>query len=203
MASKFVYTIRNKATGSFFQGYTSFGPRAKEFKSEASARNSLDYFVSNTVNRKLWNKPDETWTASAEDLKTLFPYDLEIVKQEIVYSEVSVSSVDNTVKNVIIRKKLQEKSWNWGYFWDNALRKGFADQLQYVVQLESSKGTTRHDTVKEARAQLRLLGVKTRTFREYNGMFGFYNRDQAFKARLTLNTKDVIDLTELKKELFG
>lgn len=202
MASKFVYKIRNKKTGHYYRGYSGFSAEGKEFKTEINAKSALNYFVSSTINRKFFL--DKTTNKFAEkDLADMFPYDLEIVKHEIVYQERGIVEVANAVKDVIIRRKLQDKSYSFGYFWDNAQKKGYADKIEYIVRLDIPPGTDRHKGVKEARAQLRLLGVMTRTFREYNGMFGFYNRDQAFKAKLTLNAKEFIDMTELKKELFG
>jgi hypothetical protein len=56
--------------------------------------------------------------------------------------------------------------------------------------------------MKQARAQLRLLGVKANEYRECNGMFGFINKDQAMAARLTLDVNQFIDIAAIRKELF-
>lgn len=202
MATKYVYKIRNKKNGNFFHSYSYFSSEGKEFKTEAGARNALDYFVRSNINRKLWDTALEDRKLTAENMSKLFPYDLEITKVKVVYTDDGVIPLDTTVKNIFLARNIQSRNINFGRFWDNAMKKGYADQIEYIVQLDIIKGTPRADAIKEARSQLRLLGVKTRTFREYNGMFGFYNRDQAFKARLTLNAKDFIDVAELKKELF-
>lgn len=201
MASQFIYKIRNKNSGTFFQGYSSFGVWGKEFKSEATARSALDYFVSNQISRRLYSGDNSPLTEA--EMKKIFPYDLEIVKTEVIHKDAGVTSLATHVKNVFLAKKIGTNNYSFGRFWENATKKGYADQIEYIVQLEPVKGTPTSTMVKEARAQLRLLDIKTRTFREYNGMFGFYNRDQAFKARLTLNAKDSIDIAKLRKEIFG
>ncbi|MNK57793.1 hypothetical protein D3C87_768570 [compost metagenome] len=200
--TRFIYKIRNKKSGSFFQGYSSFGAWGKEFKSEATARTSLEYFVNNQIGRRLYSDKEQG-PLTEEVMKTLFPYDLEIVKTEVIHKDAGVISLATHVKNVFLAKKISNTNYSFGRFWENATKKGYADQIEYVVQLDQVKGTPTSQTVKEARAQLRLLDIKTRTFREYQGMFGFYNRDQAFKARLTLNVKDSIDVAKLRKEIFG
>ncbi len=198
--SHYIYKIRNKINGKYFQGWSSFGPNAQEFKSEATARGSLEYFVNNHIGRI---KFEEGKVLTPEMMQKLFPYDLEIVKTEVLHRDAGLTSLATHVKNVFLTNKIREKSYNFGDFWLNATKKGYADKIDFIVQLDQNKGTSTSETVKEARAQLRLLDIKTRTFREYRGMFGFYNRDQAFKARLTLSTKDFIDVAALRKEIFG
>lgn len=199
--SHYVYKIRNKKNGTYFQGWSSFGSCGKEFKSEATARNSLEYFVSNQISRRLYG--DDTSVLTQEAMDKLFPYDLEIVKTEVIHKDAGIISLATHVKNVFLTKKIRDRSYHFGEFWNNATKKGYADKIEYVVQLDMTKGVSTSETVKEARAQLRLLDIKTRTFREFRGMFGFHNRDQAFKARLTLSTKDYIDVATLRKEIFG
>lgn len=198
MSKSYVYRIRNKTNNTFFEGYSYFGSHGKEYKTESGARSAIEYFVSSRIGRKSF----ETGKVTAEALKELFPYDLEIVKTEIVRNDVGATSLETHVRNVILSRRLNENAYHFGQFWQNALKKGYADDIQFIVHLKREPGTARSTMIKDARAQLRLLGIKTRTFKEFNGMFGFYNRDQAFKARLTLDVDSYIDVSEIRKDVF-
>lgn len=196
---EYVYKIHDKKTGRYFAGYSYFSSYGKEFKSDITARNSLNYFVSTQLSHQLWKNKGKL---GKPDIEKLFPYDLEIVKVEIIKVVESATSLGTLMENKIISHTLSERNVNFGDFWDNAIRKDYADKIEYVIQLNAERGVDRKNKIIEARTFLRNLGVKTRTFREYEGMFGFYNKDQALKARLTLDAKDFIDITELRKELF-
>lgn len=207
--TKFIYKIRDKRNGNFFGGWYNFTAKetdAQEYNTEAGARNALDHFVHQQLGSKLYSSAHRGSSHTGiteENLKKWFPYDPEVVKVEVTYTESGVIDVSSTVRNMFISNKLQDTSYRLSRFWDNAIKKGYADEIEYIVDLKADRESDRQSRVLEARSQLRLLGIKTRTFREYQGMLGFYNRDQAFKARLTLDIADFIDITELKKELFS
>jgi hypothetical protein len=196
--TRYVYKIRDKRNGKFFAGYSSFDNTGKEFKGETSAKSALGYLVTSTLGRRLWQNNERI---SKETIAKNFPYDLEIVKVEMVLTEKSTISLSTHVDNLLICQKLSSVNNKFAYFWEQAIRKDFADQIEYVFLLNQVPGKPYMEMVKEARSCLRNLGVKTRTFREYNGCFGFYSKDQALKARLTLDVKDFIDITELRTEL--
>lgn len=206
MAKKFIFKIKDKRKQKYFQGWTSFGETGIEYHTEAGARSAIDRFVHSVLGSKLYSSVHRGNSYSGLTDKTLkewFPYELEIEKIEVIHQPAGSLNVDSTVKNMFISNKLQDVSYSLSRFWDNAIKKNYADNIKFIVKLDISKGKSRAEAVKEARAQLRLLGIKTRTFREYDGMFGFYDRDQAFKARLTLNVTELIDIDDIKKELFS
>jgi len=206
--SYFIYRLRDKKSGKYFDGWnaTSTEDRASEYKTVAGAQSALSHFVHRVLGQKLYtssNRGNSYAGLTDETLKKWFPYEMEIVKTEVIYKDAGATDQGSVVRNMFISNKLQDTSYALARFWDNAIKKEYADKIEYVMQLNIARGAKRMDKVKEARAQLRLLGVKTRTFREYEGMFGFYNKDQAFKARLTLDVLHSIDITEIKKELFS
>jgi hypothetical protein len=77
------------------------------------------------------------------------------------------------------------------------------DKIEFLFKLKPAEGKTYvdMDRIKEARAQLRQLGVKTRTFKESNGVFGMMDRSQALKARLVLDIEHSVDLSALRKQV--
>lgn len=205
--TQYIFKLRNKKTGKFYDGsYTGFTDTGHEYSSETTARTALDAFIHYKLGNKLYNSYHRGQSHKGITQKTLaewFPYEIEIAKFEVIHKPESVINVDSTIRNMFISNKLQDISYSLSRFWDNAIKKDYADQIEFVVKLVQQKGERRDKTVKDARTHLRNLGIKTRTFREYDGMFGFYNREQAFKARLTLDVEAFIDIVEIKKELFS
>jgi hypothetical protein len=85
---------------------------------------------------------------------------------------------------------------------EHAAKRGDLDKIQFVLLIKSTYPMhPKRSEVLEAREQLRNLGVKTRSFREYYGMFGMFDRDQAFKAKMTLDLSCFLDLDEVRKTI--
>ncbi len=195
--TKIIFKARDSISGKYIHNYYSLRTvGGKEFKSEDAARTAISGYISyNTSTRGKMDPKD-----FADKLKWKF----EVVKFEIIQKEVAISSTENFTKNVLLSQQLySDLGYKYHYFWEQAMRKNYADSINYVFLLEQKPGQVYMDMIKSARESLRNLGVKTRTFREFNGCFGFYNKDQALKARLTLDAKSFIDIEELRQKMFG
>lgn len=204
-----VYKIRNRKTNEWSTGYTRFSKlddKAKVFKTEKSAKRAIQHIIGSLVRPNYYSR----WDIQSDDPNTLKQklaqldrYDLELVRVEVIHREMDSSSLESSVKNAILYQSIKGKNLRFGMFWDHATSSGYADNIKYIMALPNERGTPRMDIVKEARSNIRNAGVKTRTFREFRGIFGFYNKDQALKARLTIDSTDFLDVDDLRKELFS
>lgn len=194
------YKIRDTATGKFWMGetrYLSFNSKGKEWPSSEKAQEQLVRMASygtrwNNVNLekvyKYWEIVEVQYTA-AETKKE----DVKAVLREHEVRRIAMESLE---------KNKQVNSWYVSQFFTNMTRKKVMDQIEFILFIKPAEGSNHVDMerVIEARAQLRQLGVKTRTFREHSGMFGMMDRDQAMKARLVLDLTAVVDLGACRAE---
>ena len=122
---------------------------------------------------------------------------IEIEEIEIQYISKATHAVDSKsiVENFIITK-LIEKSHNlFSAFWRYATKNKTSDKIKHLLYYGSSDGKI------EARAKLRLLGVKTRSYREHGSVFGLYDDDQLISAKMTMNSVDSIDIEALRQKI--
>lgn len=204
--SHFIYQIRDKKTKLFLEyGYIFVTKSNLSYNTERGARGAIDALVHHTVGSKLYAsrwRGNSLDGISSETIREWFPYDLEVVKIKVSYEETDSTDVRNAVRNMVIANKLQDVSYGFSDFWSNATKQNYENKIKYIFSVNQERTKTRAETMKEAREKLRLLGIKGRTYREYSGMFGFYDKDQAFKARLTLDVNQFIDIEEITKDLF-
>jgi hypothetical protein len=194
------YKIKDNVANKFWSGNVrsmALNDQGKTWKTKAGAMRDLERYV--RLNNR-YRKP-----VSAE-VPLKYPSTLEIVEVEITETPKVTHSIDKLVEKWAIKDLIVSKhGYLLGYFVDTMFNKGVLDQIEFIFELK--KGENEYHVGKEttmaARAQLRLLGVKTRTFREFHGMFGMMDRSQAMKARLTLDVVKVIDFAELRKEALG
>jgi hypothetical protein len=204
--TQYIFKIRDKATQLYLDyGYTFKKDGALEYGTERGARSAIDnlvhYKVGNQLYQSKW-RGDSLSGVKMETINEWFPYDLEIVKVKVTYEETETAEVNNAVRNMLIANKLQDVSYSFSDFWNNATKQNYEHKIKFIFSVNQLRTQTRAETMKEARDKLRLLGIKGRTYREYSGMFGFYDKDQAFKARLTLDVNQFIDIEEIKRDLF-
>jgi len=172
---------------------------AKEFVTKSSARRVLARYV----NLQLYGSNWRWYSKTNTDFKSKnIKYNLDIQEVTITYNVGNQDKLEDTLRNLVLAARLREESYNLSHFWEQATNTGFANDINYVMRLEMTKGQPYSETIKIARDGIRQLGIKTRTFREYQGVFGFYNKDQALKARLTIASTEFVDIEALRKEIF-
>jgi hypothetical protein len=185
------YKIRDKITGKFLNGdyrVATFTDKGHTWASRARLDSSLSSYIRSTNRRSTNLIVPKTW---------------EIVEVELIEEIKNTSSASEILRHILIRRELEPKGHRSSYFYDRMVSLGIADQIEFIFALKPTSGKRWIDMecIKEARAQLRLLGVKTRTYRESRGIFGMMNREQAMKARLVLEVEDVIDLQEIRTQI--
>lgn len=187
-----VYMIRNKTTGKFWNGQTSWaawGDTGRQWKKKKGAEEQIAFYF------RYQERYKTTPTQTFEDWEILAVDATPVVK--------SSEDVTSLLTHVRLRYQLEKVSIGFSSFLSVMRDKGVEDKIQCIMDLEPSPGMYRVDRerIKEARSQLRGMGIKTRTFREYRGMFGFLDRQQAMQARLVLNARRFVDVQKLRDEL--
>lgn len=203
MQDSFKYAIRDKNSGKFYSSYGSWSTNGnrKEFKTEKAALKLIDDIIREECGMRWYTRSSRK---EVKDISKSFRFDLELIRIKIVHSIDSVESLRARTKNAMISRHMYDKySTAMGDFWDSVTARGYADEIKYIMRLQTDPSTDWNKLIINAREQVRNLGIKTRTFKECNGMFGFLNKDQALKARLTITASDFIDMEAIREELFG
>jgi hypothetical protein len=187
----FIYKIKDTVTGKYWNGdarWSRFDDTGKSWKKREKAEQQIGYYLTYVKNFK---KQDMEETAKK----------WEIVKVKITETPEDSYPIEQYLKERNVRCHLESIDRNIAYFYDTMRSKDVIDKIEFIIQLKKDKNSYWHDHSKtiEARAQLRNLGVKTRTFREHRGVFGMMDRQQAMRARLVLDVENVIDLAEIRK----
>jgi hypothetical protein len=191
--AKMVTKVRDKITGKFWNGdvrWSKFNDSGKTWRNLECAERAVLQMMRYADQYK------------REDLAKL-PKKWEFVECEIQEVEKKVVPIDDTFRHAFLKQMVNDEGqYMFGAFYDVMRKKNVIDQIEYIIELEPTEGQRWVDSERiiQARAELRQLGVKTRTFREYNGLFGMMDRQQAMKARLVLNTKKVVDLGTIREE---
>lgn len=197
---KKVYRVLDTSTKLYWNGGVtgtpSFSKEGRIFPSKNSCARALTMYMRHgmyshrTLTAPMRNVP-ATW-----DLEEL----------ELEPKPVGTTGLAGFSNSYRMRCELEKIDHSLVHFYDTMDRKGVADKIEFIFTLKGDKqrwggSVVSKEKILEARAQLRLLGVKTRTFREYRGSFGMLNREQAMRARLTLDIERVVDLGKIRTEL--
>ena len=191
--SKVGFKVRDKGTQTFWNGdvrWSKFDETGRTWKTKPSVENSIAHFFrySKTFNIQTLSSMPEKW---------------EIV--EVVLSEVEQDTHDITdfLAFSLIKSEINKVNYKYAWFLETMRKRGVDENVEFIFKLKPFAGNSRvcAERIKEARAHLRQLGVKTRTFREYNGMFGMMNREQAMRARLTLDVDEIVDLGDIRRKV--
>lgn len=188
-----LFRIRDTVTKKFWNGdnrRSAFNDTGKTWKKRDLAESAVAYFMRY---RSRFN---------VQTTHTL-PTSWEIVEVELVEKEVASSDMKDFLNYTLIRNELEKIDHNLVWFADKMRTKKVFDKIEFLFVLKPSEGKTwvDRDRIIEARAHMRQIGVKTRTFREGNGVFGMMDRQQALKARLTLDIQHSVDLSALRTKL--
>lgn len=189
MAKK-LFKVRDTATGKYWNGdvrCTAFNDTGNSWKTKDRVENAVSWLI-------------RYRSSFGSTLPTLMPETWEIVEVELKEVETGSSELTTFLKFVDMKEKADKQISGAGNFMEVMRRKDVLDKIEFIFKLKPSEGSrwVDFDRIKEARAHLRQLGVKTRTFREYNGMFGMMDRQQALRARLVLDVDGVVDLGALR-----
>lgn len=189
-----VFKVRDRLSGTYWNGdmrWSKFeADKGKIYKSKAAAEKAVAY-----VFRYRESFPKLNVEISTDNW--------EIVEYEVVHTENAIHSIQDYMKHCKLKAEISKIDHNCGWFMETMYRKGHADQVQFLFKLKPKGGTRYVDfiRIKEARSHLRQLGVKTRSFKESRGVFGMLDREQAMRARLTLDVDKVIDVSEIRNKL--
>lgn len=190
------YKVRDKVTGKFWNGQT----HRSTFNDEGKIWNRIDTLESNI---SYFIRYKNKW--SSIPLEHGAPDHWEIVEVELKYQETGLKSLSDFIKFQSIRSELSNIDHQFGYFADLMRKKNKFDDIAFIFKIKPNPNTNTRSIsfgrIKEARAQLRQLGVKSRTYREHKGMFGLTNRDQALKARLVLDLESIADVDQIRKNM--
>jgi hypothetical protein len=188
-----LFKIRDKVTGKYWNGdvrRSTFNDAGKSWKKRDQAENAVGYFL------RYRSRYSFQTTHSLPD-------SWEIVEVELVEKEVSKSDMTEFLKFQLLRNELEKIDSSFVYFVEKMRAKKVLDKIEFLLALKPAEDAYYVDMsrIVEARSQIRGLGIKTRTFREGNGVFGMMDRQQALRARLTLDVKHVVDLAALRTKL--
>ena len=188
---KTVFKVQSAETAKFWNGnayYPMFNAVGEKWNRRSSLEKALTWYLSKL--RK--ENPD-----------AVIPSDWRIVEFEYIERVKRSDDLHNFLSATLIKSELHKLNWKFVSFYSEMETRGVAEAIEFIIQLKPDEGQRfiSGENIKNARAQLRLLGVKTRTFREYFGMFGMMDRDQAMKARLTLDIQSMVDLSEIRRKV--
>lgn len=188
-----IYRIRDKTTGKYWNGdycRSTFSDTVKSWKKLAQAETAVGYFMRyrSRFNVQTSHSLPDTW---------------EIIEIELVEKEIDSSPMTDYIHYMLLRNELEKIDSRFVWFTDKMRAKNVLDKIEFLFLPKPAEGVTyvNMDRIVEARSHLRQLGVKTRSFREGNGVFGMMDRQQALKARLTLDVSQVVDLGALRTKL--
>lgn len=187
------WKIRDKVTGKFWTGNprnVTFNSSGKSWKKKEHAENRMAYYL--------------TWKDSWGNTNN-FPNveSWEIVEMEIKEVEKTTYEIGDFIYFQKVRSKASEIDHSFGYFLDTMWNKGVYQDIEFLFKLKPGEGHrwVKMEQIKACRADLRRIGIKTRTFREQGGVFGMMDRQQALKARIVLDIENSADLTEIRNSI--
>jgi hypothetical protein len=165
-----------------------FGPVGAKWAKRASLEQDLAAYLARLKRENVNAEIPQTWR---------------VVEVECVERVRESKPIEDFMSTILIKAELQKLHWRFMSFYTEMYSRGVADKIEYILHLRPEDGQrfVSWERIKDARAQLRLLGVKTRTYREHCGMFGMLDRDQAMKARLTLDIQAMVDLGEIRRRV--
>ena len=191
------FKVRDKSTGKFWNGnraITVFNDTGASWKNKKQCEKAIAFFISY---RSRWTNNSKT-TANLVD-----PNFWEIVELELIPKEKASIDIADFFKYQQLKIEMEKSGVLFGYFAEAMYNRNVLKDIEFVFKLKPAQDKHNIDMrrIKEARQQLRQLGVKTRTFREHRGLFGMMDRQQALKARLVLDIEKSLDLGSLRTNL--
>jgi hypothetical protein len=188
-----LYKIRDRTTQKYWNGDF----RRSVFNDTGASWKRIDS-LENRVGRFL-----EHCNKYSPQTSHSLPDSWEIVEVELVEKEKGTQDLQAYLKYILLRNEVAKAHVKFAWFVDKMRDKGVLDKIEFLLLLKPAEDSYHVDRTRivEARSHLRQLGVKTRTFREGNGVFGMLDRQQALRARLTLEVDQALDLTALREKL--
>jgi len=192
-----IYKIRDTATGLFYNTY--------QWNYKTQKRNMT---FSNTGKTFKTKKNVLTFISNYSEY---LPITLEVVEYKITYTEQKIDDVSEKIEEYKLKSKIVESIKTGDTYSDNHKKSIVGNLIDKLITRNELK-TTSHilvlkkdddasywsnipqSKILEARAVLRGLGVKTRSFREYYGAFAMFNNDQSLKAKLLLDISLFLDI---------
>ena len=189
-----LWKIRDKVTNKFWNGdyrRSSFSEKGKTWNKQDKAEGAVAVFI------RYRNRFPNTTSSHS------LPNDWEIVEIELIEQKKDTCSLTEFLQYQLLRSEVEKIDSTLVWFMDSMRNKKVLDKIEFMFKLKPAEGQyyVDRERIKEARAHMRQLGVKTRTFREGNGIFGMLDRQQALRARLTLDVDRVVDLGEIRKRM--
>ena len=188
-----LFKVRDTVTAKFWNGdvrRSTFNEIGKTWKKRDAVESSVGYFLRyrSRFNVQTAHSLPDSW---------------EIVEVELVEKEVGSEEMGDFLKHLLLKTDVEQVNPAFVQFVDKMRQKKVLDKIEFLILLKPAEGFNyiRMDRIIEARSHLRQLGVKTRTFRESQGVFGMMDRQQALRARLTLDVAAVIDLAAVRTKL--
>jgi hypothetical protein len=183
-----LYRVRDKKNKKFWNGSyfsVSLSDKGKSFKTRVAAERGIRGLLE--------------YRSRYSTLKSI-ECDWEIVEYEVVETEKATIDITEYQKFLKLRAEVVKEHSLTAQLMDRMWARGVMDKIEFLFVLKPKKGQyyIDRDRIKECRAQLRQLGVKTRSFYETGGVFGMVDRSQAMNARLTLDPEMVIDLSKFR-----
>lgn len=201
---KVYFKIKNKVTGQFWQdnwgGVHRYNNKGRTWATKPALHKAIRYAL------ERMSKNGGPVTIPPEwEIVTVKKVELE-VPSTIDTTTLMQSSLLMVAANRYMEQNINQFSHYHRRFIQNylehAAKRGDLEKIQFILLIKSENPMyPKRAEILEAREQLRNLGVKTRSFREYYGMFVMYDRDQAFRAKMTLDLSCFLDLDEVKKLL--
>ena len=191
--NNFIYRLRDRNTNNFWNGssnYPLFNENGAHWKRKVTLENEIVKFVT-VAKTRTYNQVIPTSD------------NMEIVEYRIHEEFSCATGIADLLFHNLMRAELRKIHWKYDNFYEKMRRKHVINEIEFILTLapEQNKVSMSFDHIKLCRAQLRLLGVKSRTYREYWGMFGMLNREQAMRARLTLNLSNMLDLNDVRTRI--
>jgi hypothetical protein len=186
---KTIYKVKDSISGKFWNGNTVV-PKFSD--------------VGEKWTRKAYLERDLGWLLTRlkrDDANANIPSEWQVIEYELIETEKSYKFVTDVMSSVSLKCEFQKISWKHLSFYNAMESRGVMDDILFILKIKPAEGDRfiTMEQIKHCRAQLRLIGVKTRSFREYSGMFGMINKEQAMRARLALDLESYVDVSEIRK----
>lgn len=184
-----VFKIQDNETGKYWNGnyaWPSFSHNGHKWNRRSTLERDLTWYMTHAKQKN----PDAQ-----------LPSSWRVVEMQVVESIKKVNNLDEFMFPILVKAELNKLGWRYQSFYKVMETRNAIDAIEFILKLKPNTNERFVSTEKilESRAQLRLLGVKTRTFREFGGMFGMMNREQAMRAKMVLDIESCIDLGGLRE----
>lgn len=186
-----LYRVRDKLVNKFWNGdyrCVTFTDKGYAWNSKTEVQNAVSYII------EYQSRWDSVVPSTSTD-------NWEIVELELREHEVAAEGITDHIKFTQLKTEVARVSDRAVAFVEAMRDKKVLDTIEFVFVLKNVPNTTMMERTIEARAQMRQLGVKTRTFKERRGTFGMMDRQQALRARMVLDIEHAIDLAAIRQKV--